>query len=909
MACLLDLARTMSQDARFGSLGTVLLDVPGAVGADPLGSRRLFVHEIADRLAAAITSPTVLAFEDLQWADELSLEVVGELARRGRELPLLLIAAYRADELPMGSSHREWRSRLLNQRLAVEARLAPLDQEQTALVTSLILATGLPAPRAVAAGRVRADGRDPTPHRGAPRGARRDARTDGRAIRNADVPDTIEDAVLARVARLSDDARAVARAGAVIGRCFVPEVLAGVLDRPVQELDAPLEELVAASVLYPFQFVDRGFYDFRHQLLRDAVYGSVRSVELRRLHARAGEFGTELVGASEIHASVHFERAGLRPQAYRAARAGAEAAAALSSRRESFELYRRAATNAPIDLSADELASLYSAYAEAALAVDDVSTAAEAAERARLHYLAAGRPIDAAAMITIQVILARRDVHPISERTAMLDRQETELLALPRTPERDDVLGNLQLHRAMTALDEGRLDAAQRLGAEARAVLVEAGETELGAVDFVQGSIAVVAGRVEDGLEAVLAVARDARERQLEETGVTAFRLAAAFAVRAMDYPAAQVGLAEGLRYADEIEQSYCRHVLAATAAHAAWAAGRWDEAVQIAEIELVERGSRRGTLGSRDVLGFIAFGRGDVERARSLLTDSLQIGTASGEVELILPAMWGLAETALVAGDPRAALETCEAALELALAAGERALLVPFAVTGVRAAQAARRPDAAEAWLTRVADVLSGWDRARTALAHADGLARLAAGSTVSARERLEAAVRGWDEIGRSWEAAWARLDLAVCLIRGNRHLDALPVLAEVRASAVRLQSDPLRGRADELAGTARRRGLDDEPWWPLTAREFEIAGHIASGLTNAAIAAELGVSPRTVGAHVEHILAKLGATRRAEIASWATTVTQAPAGTVTAGARHGVPERAPVPGVGTARSVAGAG
>ena len=43
-----------------------------------------------------------------------------------------------------------------------------------------------------------------------------------------------------------------------------------------------------------------------------------------------------------------------------------------------------------------------------------------------------------------------------------------------------------------------------------------------------------------------------------------------------------------------------------------------------------------------------------------------------------------------------------------------------------------------------------------------------------------------------------------------------------------------------------------------------------VAEGRTNAEIAAELGVAPRTVGAHVEHILAKLGVGRRTEIAAW---------------------------------------
>ena len=206
-----------------------------------------------------------------------------------------------------------------------------------------------------------------------------EARTSGRAIRDAHVPDTIEDAVLARFARLSDEARVVARAGAVIGRCFVPDVLAGCLDRPVADLDRPLAELVEQSFLYPFDFLDRGYYDFRHQLLRDALYATVPPSELRHLHARAAEFGTQLVGATEIHASVHFERAGLRAQAYRAALAGARAASAVSSRREAFELYARAAANIPDGLPPAEIAAMYEGYCEAAFAVDDVPVIEETA--------------------------------------------------------------------------------------------------------------------------------------------------------------------------------------------------------------------------------------------------------------------------------------------------------------------------------------------------------------------------------------------------------------------------------------------------------------------------------------------------------------------------------------------------
>jgi DNA-binding CsgD family transcriptional regulator len=77
-----------------------------------------------------------------------------------------------------------------------------------------------------------------------------------------------------------------------------------------------------------------------------------------------------------------------------------------------------------------------------------------------------------------------------------------------------------------------------------------------------------------------------------------------------------------------------------------------------------------------------------------------------------------------------------------------------------------------------------------------------------------------------------------------------------------------------NELSRQARGHSTTLEPWHPLSSREFEVARAIAEGKTNPEVAEELGISPKTASSHVEHILAKLGATRRAEIAAWATSV-----------------------------------
>jgi non-specific serine/threonine protein kinase len=109
-------------------------------------------------------------------------------------------------------------------------------------------------------------------------------------------------------------------------------------------------------------------------------------------------------------------------------------------------------------------------------------------------------------------------------------------------------------------------------------------------------------------------------------------------------------------------------------------------------------------------------------------------------------------------------------------------------------------------------------------------------------------------------------------------------PLQAQAPGSA---QAPPGTGAADDGAGTGS--GLADGPgaadgpggpsatvtdqnrWELLTAREREVAALVAAGLTNKDIAARLVVSKRTVDAHLEHILGKLGYGSRVQVAALA--------------------------------------
>jgi DNA-binding CsgD family transcriptional regulator len=106
------------------------------------------------------------------------------------------------------------------------------------------------------------------------------------------------------------------------------------------------------------------------------------------------------------------------------------------------------------------------------------------------------------------------------------------------------------------------------------------------------------------------------------------------------------------------------------------------------------------------------------------------------------------------------------------------------------------------------------------------------------------------------------------------GREMAALIPGAQLAAFEGRAQ--PIYAVGGEAAAVTVRSFLGDAPRpaaadGPLTEREFEVADLIADGLTNAEIAKRLGLSVRTVDAHVEHIRVKLGMRARTQIAVWA--------------------------------------
>jgi DNA-binding CsgD family transcriptional regulator len=365
-----------------------------------------------------------------------------------------------------------------------------------------------------------------------------------------------------------------------------------------------------------------------------------------------------------------------------------------------------------------------------------------------------------------------------------------------------------------------------------------------------------------------------ARELGAEAEAARGYRMIGSSASTLVEYDVAERWLVEGIEYADATEQWNHLSYMASHQAHVWWCQGRWDDADRSAERLLTEDdGGITTRITALHVAGFVAMGRGRLDTATAVLDEARAAGEEMHELQRFSPALWGLAECALLRGDVSASVALTAAGYQASHDVVDAASLFPFLVTGTRARLAQQDSLAAQEWADAVSDDLRRRRIPGTmpAVDHAAGLIVLAAGRTGKARELLESAHAGWTGRSRWWESQWCAVDLARCAIASNRRTEASTLVDGVRVSASALGAKPLLDAAAEVGSR-----LDEhdaaQPWSPLTLREFEVAKLVAGGLTNREIAEELRITVRTAGSHLEHIRAKLGASRRSEIATWVT-------------------------------------
>jgi DNA-binding CsgD family transcriptional regulator/tetratricopeptide (TPR) repeat protein len=852
---LADLAGDLRRSS-FAEIGAELAEALGGRSGpdgDRNHRRRLLVSDLVEQVGTLADhgAPVLLAIEDLHWADELTLEVLDRLARRLRTLPMLVVGTYRSDELYPRAPLRTWRTRLLTQRLAEEARVTRLGPDDTAAMAAAVMGT---VPSAAVVGLIfqRSDG--------IPLHVEELLAASGPD--SVDIPDTLAEAVLDRARDLSPSAQSVAAAAAVIGRSFDVHLLTAVADESEETIDACLRELQDRFFVQPQ--ADGSVYDFRHALIRDALYADLTPLRRKDLHARVAA-AAEAAGSSHAFISYQCERAQQPALAYQHAMTAASDAACFSAHREAVELYRRAQRTTPIATSLPERAELLSALAAELAAIDDNGAAATTYRSAYELWRRLGRDTAAAGLVPDLVAVRHLLGADLDERTGMLS-DALALIESSADESTEEVRVRILAALAAAYMLDRRLAESIEHGERARALATNGSDPAIRFhIDATLGSVLVFAGRTDEGWRLLEDAVERATEAREEAEAARAYRMIGSCASVLVEYERGLRWLAEGIAYADRTERFNDRHYMTAQLAHVLWAVGEWAAAEREAAQALADGGGGITTrIVALQVLGYVAVGRAEWTVADRHLRESLDLGTGMRELQRLSPALWGLAEAALGASRPAEAVEWCERGYAASAEISDAAYLFPYVVTGTRAYLALDDPSGAQRWLERTEHLvrLRAIPGTLPALDHAQGLLHLADGHTGKAREALSRASTGWDERRRFWEGTQALLDRGRCAGRSRRPADAAALvgLAHERATAA--------GATTLLAGTVAGPAADDAP--RLTTRETEIARLVATGATNRQIAETLTIAPKTVAAHVEHILAKLGASRRTEIATW---------------------------------------
>jgi len=303
----------------------------------------------------------VVVVEDIHWADEATLDLLRFLARRIREMPVLIVATYRDDEVATSYPLRVALGELAVQRCSRRIELSPLS---AAAVASLATGTSLDA-----AELYEVTGGNPfyvveALHAGLDR-----------------VPPSARDAVLARASRLGPQASDALHAAAVIGSVIEPSLL----ERAAAATPETVDALVACGLLVP----EGAALRFRHEIARRAMEKAIPGHRLQAIHGRILAALRDAGCEDHSRLAFHAESAGDGPAAVHHATLAGRRAAELGAHREAaaqFERALRFASGEPVEV----LAERYQALADELRVNDNFTAARDAYQRALELWREAG---------------------------------------------------------------------------------------------------------------------------------------------------------------------------------------------------------------------------------------------------------------------------------------------------------------------------------------------------------------------------------------------------------------------------------------------------------------------------------------------------------------------------------------
>jgi DNA-binding CsgD family transcriptional regulator len=897
VALLRDLHLQLAAEQASELLGPALraLGLPGAeVGDDadrtvskpgPGSFAKTWLYEVIYQglIGASRSRPTVLVLEDLHWADAATLGFIEFLNKNATACPLLVIGTYRTDELGTLSTLHGFVSEMTRSSTVVPIRLNGLGEGDVATLLGSILGHR-PTHADVASMVVRSAGNPFFIEELVVAG------------QSGGVPFTLGEVIRARVNSLSDSARSLLANASAVGTDIDHALLAEIIDLDPADLAMAFSELVASHHLVVNSRGDG--YRFRHELLREVVYGSMlpgeRAVVHRRI-ATAIDTHRHLASAGGTSADVelarHWWRAGDWARAFASALVAAGEAEAVFAFDEALTHLDHALASlerlSPGSVGPRDHVTLLERAADVAYFAGSRQRAVELA-REVLANLDAGVDPLLRAMAYVRLSRAEWGVSDQEEAFRALEKAEALVPAAPATV----VLARVLAEKARSLMLVSRMEAAESVCHRALAAAVAAGaRSEEG---HVVNTLGVCRGALGHGEEAV-ALLHSALDIAHELGSVDDTNRAFSNLSQVL-YQAGRLNetadMAQRIRQAGDELGGIRLQSAVMNCGDALIDLGRWHEAEDI----FVNTGAVMGNCGNHPALSLslIATREGRLADASAMLTVLGQGTERLTDLQFRGAYHIRRAELMLEEKCPARAYEEIEQGLSLAATSDDDFYVSEMYALGVRAVadslemarEAGRRREESkyQALVTELVDavtVLESRPEARGGCCAPRTVAFAAQCRAEQSRisgsdpELWDRAAQCWERLGQPFETSYCRWRQAEAwLVRRSCRARAVDTLQQAWLTSVDLGAKPLRSRIEALAQRARAPLAHETARARLTAqvssdlgltpREVEVLTYLASGCRDAEIAESLFISKKTASVHVSNLLRKLDAENR---------------------------------------------
>jgi class 3 adenylate cyclase/predicted ATPase len=778
-------------------------DEPLSEQEDGQSGREGFFGAVRAVLEALAHEQTLLlAWEDIHWADEGTLDLIEYLSQWMRA-PVLQVALARDELLERRPSWSTLR------RMTTTTFLEPLAPAEVRQLIESMLRSGGPAelPEALAE---RSGGNPLFAEAMVQRIAEEGSAT------AAELPDTVQGLLAARLDGLERFERQLVAHAAVLGRTFWESALQPIAHAAGADLAATLASLRDKDIIVPGeggQVAGERELAFKHVLIRDVAYETLPKAVRAHKHAEVGalieqrsggrsegvvallaeHYGRAATLAAEVRLQAS-ELAELRTKALEFSDAAGDVAASLFANREALTHYEAAAEFA--DPGDPALLRIAEKCGDIELRLGHVEPAIDAWQRCLAHFQEQN---DLEHVAELHRKIGAALAHKGERKQAIEHHQQGINLIKDLAPS----LALVRLYEEAAWLYMHVGDNMLAIYASEKALRLAETLGEARAASRAHGIFGRVFGRIGDtakareNLERAVALARDS---DAGETVLALLALGHSLEHSEGDYEGANSCYLEALALAERIGDVPARIELQSALAQLAFYRCEWEE-VRRASDAGAELAEREGLIGklclSNNQRGLLRWRDGDLEASAQLFTSADELAEQVGWSEVSFSALLGLSVTLRDRGD----LAGAEQALGRALAVCERAGLIPQSIRvhsslAMVCALAGRTEAAAQA----AERATSLAERVHEPVGQACALeAQGIVAEPAEAVQALGQAREAWERLGR-------RLDVARCdMLLGRRLLEQDPdaaaeVLARAAAAYDELGVSHLAERSREL-------------------------------------------------------------------------------------------------------------